>query len=88
MAPWTLVTPASRGLGLALARRLLRTTQLPVVATARRSVNETREAILNAAEGGGKDLDGEGDEHRLHVLKLDFSGNSFTRHHTWQTTGH
>ncbi|KAI9652897.1 MAG: hypothetical protein M1831_006326 [Alyxoria varia] len=46
MPPWTLVTPASRGIGLELARRLLRTTDLPVVATARKDLDQAREGIL------------------------------------------
>ena len=57
MPPWTLVTPASRGIGLELARRLLRTTNLPVVATARGDLDQTREGILR---GQGEDEDGSG----------------------------
>jgi len=49
MPPWALVTPASRGIGLALARRLLRTTSLSIVATARSSLDEAREQILRKA---------------------------------------
>lgn len=33
MPPWAIVSPASRGIGLALSRRLLRTTNLSIVAT-------------------------------------------------------
>jgi NAD(P)-dependent dehydrogenase (short-subunit alcohol dehydrogenase family) len=46
MPPWALVTPSSRGIGLALSRRLLRTTNLSIVATTRTSLDETREIIL------------------------------------------
>jgi len=46
MTPWAFVTPSSRGIGLALARRLLRTSNLSIVATARSSIEETRERIL------------------------------------------
>lgn len=75
MPPWTLVTPASRGIGLEFARRLLRTTNLPVVATARGSTDQARESILQKREGGQfPDVDGEGDESRLTVLKLDVTG--------------
>lgn len=78
MPPWALVTPASRGIGLELARRLLRTTDLPVVATARGSADETTEAILarrDGDEGGGDHaMDVEGDESRLTVLRLDVCG--------------
>ena len=66
--PWSLVTPASRGIGLQLARRLLKTTSLPVVATARRNLDETKEKILD-----GLDVD----ESRLDVLELDVKGSYF-----------
>lgn len=72
--PWLLVSPASRGIGLQLARRLLKTTDLPVVATARKDLASTSEQILN-----GLDVD----EWRLEVLKLDVSGTlsqNFNRH--------
>ena len=64
--PWVLASPASRGIGLQIARQLLRTTQLPVVATARNDAEATRSRILE-----GMDADSE----RLTVLKLDVTGN-------------
>ncbi|SMY23746.1 unnamed protein product [Zymoseptoria tritici ST99CH_1A5] len=64
MQPWALVTPASRGIGLELARRLLQTTTVPIVATARKDLDQTRENVL----AGLKDVK----EDRLHVLELDF----------------
>lgn len=73
MPPWLFVSPASRGIGLEVARRLLRTTDLPLVATARTNLDETRSQLL---EGVGKDIA----EDRLHVLKLDVCGpSSFPR---------
>lgn len=63
--PWLLVSPASRGIGLQLARRLLKITDLPVIATARRDLETTSEQILD-----GLDVD----EQRLEVLKLDVTG--------------
>lgn len=66
MNPWALVTPASRGIGLELARRLLVSTKVPVVATARKDVDEAKESILS----GLNDVDG----NRLHVLQLDVLG--------------
>ena len=63
--PWLLVSPASRGIGLQLARRLLKTTDLPVIATARNNVETTTEQIL---------LDLNVNEQRLEVLKLDVTG--------------
>src|ERR1700712_4989166 len=66
MKPWTLISPASRGIGLALARRVLQTMNAPVVTTARKDLDQTRENIL-------KDLPGI-DEGRLKVLKMDVLG--------------
>jgi NAD(P)-dependent dehydrogenase (short-subunit alcohol dehydrogenase family) len=65
MAPWSLISPASRGIGFALARRVLQTTNAPVVATARKDLDKTKEELL---EGLGVD------ENRLRVLKLDVLG--------------
>jgi NAD(P)-dependent dehydrogenase (short-subunit alcohol dehydrogenase family) len=65
MAPWSLISPASRGIGFALARRVLQTTNAPVVATARKDLDKTKEELL---EGLGVD------ESRLRVLKLDVLG--------------
>lgn len=61
--PWSLVSPASRGIGFHLARHLLQTTKIPVVATARKDVDGVKKSILH-------DLpDVESD--RLTVLELD-----------------
>ena len=62
--PWLLVSPASRGIGLQLAKRLLRTTDLPVVATARKDENHVKTQILEGLEV---------DEQRLQVLNLDIT---------------
>lgn len=66
MQPWALVAPASRGIGLELARRLLQTTKVPVVATARKDLDQTRENVLSGLDGVSED--------RLHVLKIDVLG--------------
>jgi NAD(P)-dependent dehydrogenase (short-subunit alcohol dehydrogenase family) len=66
MQPWVLVTPASRGIGLELARRLLQMTNIPVVATARKDVDQTKYDILS----GLRDVP----EERLHALKVDVLG--------------
>jgi NAD(P)-dependent dehydrogenase (short-subunit alcohol dehydrogenase family) len=65
MSPWSLVSPASRGIGFALARHVLRTTKAPLIATARKDLNETKHELLE-----GLDVDKE----RLTVLKLDVLG--------------
>ena len=65
MAPWALITPASRGIGLAIARRVLQTTRMPVVATSRGDIREAKASIL-------QDLNV--DESRLEVLPIDVLG--------------
>lgn len=65
MPPWALITPSSRGIGLALTRRVLQTTNCPVVATARKDPDKTKEEALD-----GLDID----EDRLTVLKVDVNG--------------
>jgi NAD(P)-dependent dehydrogenase (short-subunit alcohol dehydrogenase family) len=68
MAPFILVTPASRGIGHALTRLLLqRTSNIPIIATARSNLDATKESLLSG-------LDSSVDESRLHVLKLDVTG--------------
>ncbi|ORY18720.1 hypothetical protein BCR34DRAFT_621256 [Clohesyomyces aquaticus] len=62
MTPWCLISPASRGIGFSLARRILQTTNAPVVATARKDVDKTRQDLLD-----GLDVDKE----RLTVLNVD-----------------
>lgn len=66
MQPWALVSPASRGIGLELARRLLQTTKVPVVATGRNDLDQIRENVLTGLDGVHED--------RLHVLRLDVLG--------------
>ncbi|KAF1929327.1 NAD(P)-binding protein [Didymella exigua CBS 183.55] len=67
MPPWSMISPASRGIGFALARRVLQTTNAPVVATARKDLDKTKEQLLE-----GLDVD----EARLRVLKLDVTDES------------
>ncbi|KAF3052198.1 hypothetical protein E8E11_009156 [Didymella keratinophila] len=67
MPPWSMISPASRGIGFALARRVLQTTKAPVVATARKDLDKTKEQLLE-----GLDID----EARLRVLKLDVTDES------------
>ncbi|GAM89720.1 hypothetical protein ANO11243_077590 [Dothideomycetidae sp. 11243] len=63
MNPWSLVTPASRGIGLQIARQILQTSSVPVVATARKDLDQMKENILSGLDGV--------DESRLHVLRAD-----------------
>ncbi|KAL6710879.1 hypothetical protein ACN47E_007936 [Coniothyrium glycines] len=62
MAPWALISPASRGIGFALARQVLQTTNAPVVVTARQDVDKTKEELLDGLQVDGK---------RLTVLRVD-----------------
>lgn len=68
MKPFAFVSPSSRGIGFELVRRLLQTTphDVPIIATARKDIDETKEKVLS----GLKDVQ----EDRLHVLKLDVLG--------------
>ena len=63
--PWALISPASRGIGLELARRLLQTTDLHIVATARNDVQGARSCILEGINV---------DDRRLEVLPVDVTG--------------
>jgi hypothetical protein len=65
MNPWSLVSPASRGIGFAIARELLRTTNAPVVATARRGLSETKANLLDGLNVP---------EDRLTVMKVNVLG--------------
>jgi NAD(P)-dependent dehydrogenase (short-subunit alcohol dehydrogenase family) len=69
MQPWALVSPASRGIGLQLARHLLQNTNLPIVTTARKDLDHAKETILDGLHHV--------DESRLNVLKLDVLGMHF-----------
>lgn len=65
---FALVTPASRGLGFALARQLLVRTSLPVIATARRNCDEVHGRLLEGlpAQSGANE--------RLRVYSVDVTG--------------
>lgn len=69
MQPWVLICPTSRGIGLELARRLLTTTTLPIIATVRKDLDKTKEGILE----GLKDVN----EDRVKLLKVDVLGSTF-----------
>ncbi|KAF2741114.1 short-chain dehydrogenase/reductase-like protein [Polyplosphaeria fusca] len=71
MPPWTLISPASRGIGLALARRVLDTTNAPVVVTARKDLAKTQDDLLK-----GLDVD----NRRLTMLKVDVLDESSIAH--------
>lgn len=76
MQPWCLVSPASKGIGFELARLLLQRTNVPVVATARKDIDQTKQSLLQGLE---EDVKG-----RLNVLQLDVTGPDPTKLHNIQ----
>ncbi|KAK0733655.1 hypothetical protein B0T26DRAFT_634373 [Lasiosphaeria miniovina] len=64
--PWILLCPASRGIGLALGRHLLRNTTVPILATCRGDPESTRHRLLDGLVSAGDDPSG-----RLEVVRLD-----------------
>lgn len=67
-AGFALITPASRGIGFALARQLLIHTDLPVCATARKNCNTLHNTLV-------KSVDSKRDAtRRLTVLEADVTG--------------
>lgn len=76
--PWLLVSPASRGIGFQLAKNLLRTTNLPIIATARGNVDDVKKNILS---------DTGVDSNRLGVLKLNVTGGCFPMFSESRLTG-
>lgn len=72
MTPWCLVSPASRGIGFALARELLKTTKAPIVVTARDGLEKTKSELLRGLD--------DVEESRLSVLKVDFLGTGLAFH--------
>jgi NAD(P)-dependent dehydrogenase (short-subunit alcohol dehydrogenase family) len=71
MHPWLLVSSASSGIGLGIVRRLLATTNAPIVATTRGDINATRTSILeglNSVQGHSID------DKQLEVLNVDVTG--------------
>lgn len=65
---FALVTPASRGLGFALAQQLLVQTQLPVIATGRKNCIGIRERLLSDRKVPANA------EERLRLLEVDVTG--------------
>ncbi|XDG07652.1 hypothetical protein ABKA04_007267 [Annulohypoxylon sp. FPYF3050] len=65
--PWILVSPASRGIGHALTRHLLRTTTAPILATARSDLPAVRASILDSLPKDDQDSISK----RLHLTHVD-----------------
>ncbi|KAI0847630.1 NAD(P)-binding protein [Daldinia vernicosa] len=88
--PWILVSPASRGIGHALTRHLLRTTTAPILATARADLPGLRTSILDnlytSSSSSPPESVGDKDEasasaaaKRLHVARVDVTDESTLR---------
>ncbi|KAI1163606.1 short-chain dehydrogenase/reductase-like protein [Nemania serpens] len=75
--PWILISPSSRGIGHALTAYLLRTTTLPILATARSDLSGVKESLV-AASGNGNEThtNREDNASRLHVTYLDVTDES------------
>ena len=73
--PFALVTPATRGLSLAITRQLLRTTQMPVFATHRSSSPEQVHKHIFEPFSSGNDVDPK----RLTLIKLDLTSEESIR---------
>ncbi|KAI1362489.1 short-chain dehydrogenase/reductase-like protein [Xylaria arbuscula] len=81
--PWIFISPSSRGIGHALTAHLLRTTSLPILATARSDLAGVKESIVSASAASGHHSDetpsrsrAEDDASRLHVTYLDVTEES------------
>ena len=69
--PWIFISPASRGIGHALARHLLQRTRTPIIGTARQDLAGVKASILQDLEPHGLNASHHDYERRLHVLQLD-----------------
>ncbi|KAI0877891.1 short-chain dehydrogenase/reductase-like protein [Hypoxylon argillaceum] len=69
--PWIFVSPSSRGIGHALTAHLLRSTTLPILATARTDLSGVKESLMAASSSTGSQRAREDDASRLHVTYLD-----------------
>lgn len=77
--PWIFISPSSRGIGHALAAHLLRTTSLPILATARSNLACVKESLVSrsaASSHNKSSLSSEADASRLHVTYLDVTDES------------
>lgn len=72
--PWILLCPSTRGLGHALTKHLLRTTSLPILATARSDPREAKDALLSSL---GNDKSNASS--RLHVARVDVTSEDSVR---------
>jgi hypothetical protein len=72
---WSLVCPASRGIGFHLSRYLLQNTNIPVVATARTDIAKVRSSILDGLDNV--------DPSRLNILEVDVTSKQSYNILTW-----
>ncbi|KAF3063852.1 hypothetical protein GL218_02364 [Daldinia childiae] len=84
--PWILVSPASRGIGHALTRHLLRKTTAPIFATARTDLSGVRTSILDnlyasspPESTGDKNKESASAAERLHIAQVDVTDESTLR---------
>ncbi|KAK2608677.1 hypothetical protein QQS21_002788 [Conoideocrella luteorostrata] len=79
--PWIFVCPSSRGIGLHLMQRLLRTTTLPVLGTFRHAddLSRTKKAILSSTSKSTSSHDEIALSKRLHLLHVDVTDETSIR---------
>lgn len=70
-SPWIFISPSSRGIGLALTRRLLQTTSLPILASTRSDPSSIKSSILDGLP--------EDTAPRLSIVQLDVTNESSIR---------
>ena len=74
-SPWIFLCPSSRGIGHAFTRHLLRTTSVPILATARSNPSAVREKLLAGLDGDSQAATAE----RLTVVRLDVTDEATVR---------
>ncbi|TGJ88482.1 hypothetical protein E0Z10_g378 [Xylaria hypoxylon] len=77
--PWIFVSPSSRGIGHALTAHLLRSTTLPILATARSDLAGVKESLVAASTTSANRKSCEDTASRLHVTYLDVTDESSVR---------
>ncbi|KAF2966911.1 hypothetical protein GQX73_g6678 [Xylaria multiplex] len=74
--PWVFISPSSRGIGHALTAHLLRSTTLPILATARSDLAGVKESLVAASTTSLNRKSSEDAASRLHVTCLDVTDES------------
>ena len=76
--PWILLCPSTRGVGHALAKHLLRTTTLPILATARSDPRAAKDRLLESLQQDDRSSSGDASS-RLHMAQVDVTSETSVR---------